>query len=127
MTKDSPNWLEREEAKNHPKGSPEDYALRRTKGAVAELIACIFLLVRGWELGRSVTPHSQADLIAYSPGGQLFRFNVKTCGSHHKLDYKVAPGVYALWYDPATRRVSFKNPYRPDDLRHCYTGDTGPM
>lgn len=52
---------------------------KKHKGALAELIACKYLLEQGYEVFRNVSAHGLADLIGWKPDKlQTVSFDVKT-------------------------------------------------
>lgn len=56
---------------------PEGSLSPATRGAVAELVACINLVNDGYEVFRAVSPSCSCDLIAQK-SGQMFRVEVRT-------------------------------------------------
>lgn len=48
-----------------------------TKGAAGELIVCVDLLSKGWEVFRAVSPQCSCDLVAHR-AGELVRVEVRT-------------------------------------------------
>jgi hypothetical protein len=49
-------------------------------GALSELAACAWLLRRGYEVFRNVSPNGPADLVAWRPGYDPILVDVKTLG-----------------------------------------------
>jgi len=60
------------------------------RGAHSELVACAWLLRRGYEVFRNVSQHGLIDLIAMKDGKTLF-IDVKTASRHIKYGYLFAP------------------------------------
>lgn len=72
------------------------------KGAWAELIACAWLIEQGYEVFRSVSPSSRADIVAVDKHGLVVLIDVKLSrrGSRHPLTLKphqVKIGVVPLF------------------------------
>jgi Holliday junction resolvase-like predicted endonuclease len=57
------------------------------RGAHSELVACAWLLERGYEVYRNISPHGLGDLVVVKDG-QMLRIDVKTCAEGRKTRLK---------------------------------------
>jgi Holliday junction resolvase len=70
------------------KTEPEGIAPRKHRGAQSELIACAWLLGRGFEVFRNVSPHGESDIITIKDG-VVTRIDVKS--SWHGYCARLSP------------------------------------
>jgi Holliday junction resolvase-like predicted endonuclease len=118
-----PNWIAGTPfgyVKNNP---PVPGVDPKHYGALAEIIACEWLIRQGYELFRNISSHGLADFVAWKPGEAPIVIDVKTCGPRGHIRFvkptqaQNAAGVRLLYVDRATRTVSFDRqdfgPFRP--------------
>lgn len=78
---------------------------RKHKGAHSELVACAWLLGRGFEVFRNVSPHGPYDLIAIQ-GPKVLHIDVKS-DTRNSQGYRrrtiPPPGIVYLLVDPEGR------------------------
>ena len=82
-------------------------------GALAEVIACEWLIRQGYDLFRNISSHGLVDLIAWKPGEPPVLIDVKGTRTFTRGTVaQRAAGVQMLYVDRATKTVSFN----PEDL-----------
>lgn len=64
---------------------------QKHKGARSELLACAWLLERGYEVFRNISPHGPIDLVAIKDGKDIFYFDVKSTPPTKHMEYYYAP------------------------------------
>ena len=70
------------------RGITDSSASKGRRGAMSELLACVWLMGQDYEVFRSVHPDGFADLVAYKAGGFML-VDVKTRDEHHKAHHRV--------------------------------------
>lgn len=78
---------------------------RKHKGAHSELVACAWLLRRGYEVFRNVSQHGRYDMIAIK-GTKVAYIDVKTChpdAKGHLRRTAPPPGIIYLLIGPDGR------------------------
>lgn len=74
---------------------------RKHMGAYGELVACAWLLSRGYEVYRNVSAHGRIDVVAMK-GGEILKLNIRTMNSGHqgKLpESDIKNGILPLFVD----------------------------
>jgi hypothetical protein len=64
-----------------------------TRGAVAELRACVDLMARGFHVYRAMSPSCPADLVVWGANGRALRVEVKTASRHPVTGVLSLPGA----------------------------------
>ena len=83
-------------------------------GALAELMACEWLMRQGYEVFRNISSHGLADYVAWRPGETPRLIDVKSNFAGKPTTAQQAAGVEILYVDRDRRVFSFDR----DDLRH---------
>jgi hypothetical protein len=76
---------------------------KKHRGAHSELIACTWLLQRGFEVFRNISQHGSVDIIAIKDG-RVYPIDVKTANSRGNTS-KLAVGVIGLKVFPDGRCI----------------------
>lgn len=98
-------------------------------GALAEIIACEWLIRQGYDVFRTISQHGLADYVAWKVGEQPLLIDVKTAprGSDGRCVFpaasraQVAAGVTLLYVERELRLVSFsRSDFNPPRKRRDY-------
>ena len=76
-------------------------------GALAEIMACEWLIRQGYDLFRNISQHGLADFVAWRVGEAPVLIDVKGFAIKRGTAAQKAAGVRMLYVDRATRTVSF--------------------
>jgi hypothetical protein len=76
-------------------------------GALAEIMACEWLIRQGYELFRNISQHGLADYVAWKPGEKPILIDVKGNRAAKPSQAQVAAGVRLLYVDRDQRIISF--------------------
>lgn len=76
-------------------------------GALAEVMACEWLIRQGYELFRNISQHGLADYVAWKPGEPPILIDVKSNRVSKPTKAQIAAGVRLLYVDRDQRTISF--------------------
>lgn len=95
-------------------------------GALAEIMACEWMIRQGYEVFRNISSHGLADYVAWRPGQSPILIDVKTAGMTEggtrrtfpsASQAQIAAGVKILFVDRVSRTISFaKEDFNPPRL-----------
>lgn len=88
---------------------------QKHRGALAEIVACEWLIRHGYEVFRNMSSHGIADFVAWKPGEAPLIIDVKSVQKTRRGDYfprpskeQSAAGVKMLHVDSVERKVYFR-------------------